>query len=128
MHFFKKEEKLCSKKAIEAVFTSGRSFLVHPYKISWLISEKPLPYPAQVAILVGKKNYKRAVDRNLIKRRIREAYRLNKNYLYDYLTNRNLNIIMLITYISNEISDYSLMEKKMKLLLEKLVKHYEDNP
>jgi len=125
MYFFKKEEKLCSKKAIEAVYVSGRSFLVHPYKISWLVSEKSLPYPAQVAILVGKRNYKRAVDRNLIKRRIREAYRLHKNNLYETLNNKDIKIIMLITYISNEIADYSLMEKKMKLLLEKLMKQYE---
>ena len=67
--FFRKGERLCSKKAIEAVYATGRSFTVFPYKISFLESDKALPYPAQVVIVAGKRHFKNAADRNIIKKK-----------------------------------------------------------
>jgi len=64
-----------------------------------------------MAVSVPKRLYKRAVDRNLLKRRIKEAYRLNKRGLYDLLEQRNLTLHMLIQYQQKEIVDFRTIEK-----------------
>jgi ribonuclease P protein component len=121
MYTFKKEERLCNKKLIEGLFHNGSSFLCYPYKASWLVVEDDMPFPAQVVIIVSKKRYKRAVDRNLVKRRIREAYRLNKNqHLYEALNGAGKRLILSISYIGKEIVPYDLMGKKMLKLLQQL--------
>ena len=121
MYTFKKEERLCNKKLIEQLFHNGSSFLCYPYKASWLYIEGPMKFPAQILFSVSKKRYKRAVDRNLIKRRMREAYRLHKQqYLYDILNSTNKNIVLSLGYIGKEIADYDLAEKKLLKLLTQL--------
>jgi ribonuclease P protein component len=78
---FKKEERLSKEKNIQELFDKGSSFYLYPFKVFFMKNPDPM-YPVhQVLISVSKKNFKKAVDRNLIKRRIREAYRLNKNQL-----------------------------------------------
>ena len=86
MYTFKKEERLCNKKLIDGLFHNGSSFLCYPYKASWMFTDGEQQFPVQIVFSVAKKRYKRAVDRNLVKRRMREAYRLNKQaQLYDVL-------------------------------------------
>jgi ribonuclease P protein component len=120
MYTFKKEERLCNKKLIERLYHNGSSFLCYPFKVSWLIVEQPLPYRYQVLFSVAKKRYKKAVDRNLVKRRIREAYRLNKQqHLYDKLDNTEKNFVLSIGYVGKEIHEYNFIEKKiLKALLQ----------
>ena len=78
---FKKKERLSKEKNIQELFGKGSSFYLYPFKVFFMKNPDPA-YPVhQVLISVSKKNFKKAVDRNLIKRRIREAYRLNKNQL-----------------------------------------------
>ncbi|WP_026899304.1 ribonuclease P protein component [Daejeonella oryzae] len=121
MYTFNKEERLCSKKLLEKLFHSGSSFLLYPYRIVWLAEKFAADVPAQVVISVSKRKFKKAVERNLIKRRIREIYRLNKSeFLYPYLSKSELQILLAINYIGKDISDYALMEKKLKLALEQL--------
>ena len=121
MYTFKKEERLCNKKLIDKLFHNGSSFLCYPFKASWLLVDETAEIPVQVLFSVSKKRYKRAVDRNLIKRRAREAYRLNKQqHLYDLLANANKKIIFSIGYIGKEIEPYPVMEKKMLKLLTQL--------
>jgi len=120
MYTFKKEERLCNKKLIDELFHNGSSFLCYPFKAQWLVVSEPAA-PVQILISVSKKRYKRAVDRNLVKRRVREAYRLCKQqYLYDVLITAQKNIIFSIGYIGKEIEPYALMEKKMLKLLKQL--------
>jgi|SRR5688572_18852415 ribonuclease P protein component len=78
---FKKEERLSKEKIIQELFDKGSSFYLYPFKVFFLPNrDSEYPYH-QILISVSKKNFKKAVDRNLIKRRIREGYRLNKNLL-----------------------------------------------
>lgn len=118
MYTFKKEERLCNKRLIDGLFHNGSSFLCYPFKVSWCIAPPHQDVPVQVVLAVSKRRYKRAVDRNLIKRRMREAYRLLKQHcLYNQLVAADKTIVLSIGFIGKEISDYSLMEKKMQKTL-----------
>jgi len=117
----KKDERLCSHKTLGDLFTSGESFLVFPLKVVFLKSEAPLPYPAQAAFAVSKRNFKRAVKRNLLKRRMREAYRLNKNLLYDELAAKNLHISMMFIFVGKDLLEFATIEKAMISALKKVV-------
>lgn len=116
----KKDERLCSHKTLGDLFTVGESFLVFPLKIVFLKSDVPLPYPAQAAFAVSKRNFKRAVKRNLLKRRMREAYRLNKNLLYDELTAKNLTISIMFIFVGKELLEFATIEKAMISALKKV--------
>jgi ribonuclease P protein component len=121
MYTFKKEERLCNKKLIDELFHNGSSFLCYPYRVMWLAVDERTEFQAQVLIAVPKKRYKHAVDRNLVKRRIREAYRLNKQkYLYNLLSAADKKIVFSVGYIGKEIEPYPVMEKKMLKLLKQL--------
>ena len=120
MNTFKKEERLCSKKHLDLLFKNGSSFLLYPFRISFLSVSETHKYPVQVVVNVAKKRFKRAVDRNLIKRRIKEAYRLQKQeLLYAHLTHAN-HLLLSVQYIGKEINAYPLFEKKLALALQKL--------
>ena len=121
MYTFKKEERLCDKRLIDELFHNGSSFLCYPFKVSWQFIDKPQSFPVQVLFAVSKKRFKRAVDRNLIKRCIREAYRLNKQqYLYDLLTGIDKRIVLSLSYIGKDIAPSDFIGKKMLKLLSQL--------
>jgi len=118
---FTKEERLRNKKLIDELFRNGSSFLCYPFKVLWLEQREPQSYPAQVLFGVPKKRFKKAVDRNMIRRRMREAYRLNKEqHLYSILNSSNKNIVFSVGYVGKEIFDYAFIEKKMLKLLTSL--------
>ena len=121
MQTFKKEERLCNKRLIDELFHNGSSFLCYPFKASWLVVDESQKVPVQVLFAVAKKRYKRAVDRNVLKRRMREAYRLYKQeHLYDFLMQTDKSIILSISYIGKEINEYKFIEKKMLRLFTQL--------
>jgi ribonuclease P protein component len=80
----------------------------------------PVNFPAQVLISVPKQNLRKAISRNRIKRRIREAYRMNKGILYEALTERQQQMAFCITYTEKEILPSTLIREKIKLLLQRL--------
>jgi ribonuclease P protein component len=125
MYKFSKEERLCSVKLLERLFSSGSSFLVYPFRVTFLPGDYGMAYPAQVMIGVSKRRFKRAVDRNLIKRRIREVYRLQKGtLLYPALTAGGTQIIFAVNYVGKEITEYSFLERKMRAALTQLITLY----
>jgi len=81
--------------------------------------------PAQILISVPKRNFKHAVDRNLIKRQIREAYRHHKSILYDYLGNKGRKCALAIVFTGKNKVPYAQLEGIIKLSLQRLVKEYE---
>ena len=114
---FRKSERLCSKKAIEALFENGKSFYCSPFLIVWAYSTSDIHYPAQVAISVPKKGFKLAVTRNLIKRRIREAYRKNKETLYNFLNSSDKKIVFTMILRATSIPDYLTIENSVKEMI-----------
>ncbi len=124
MHTFKKEERLCSTKLLDKLFHSGSSFLLYPYRITWL----PNPnqgVPAQVVIQVSKRRYKRAVDRNLIKRRVRELYRIHKAAELHPFIRPESPILLGISYIGKEILGSKDLEPKLLSVFKTLAKEYD---
>ena len=110
---FPKEEHLCRKKLIEELFgKQGSSFGVYPLRIVWIKSEVPTAVPPQVLVSVSKRTFKRAVDRNRLKRLIREAYRLNKYRLTEQPNGHQVALLGII-FTGKEKSQLALVEKKL---------------
>lgn len=119
MFTLKKIERLCSKKAIDALFNSGKSKTQFPIKLMYLKSDFESEYPARAMFVVPKKKHKRANKRNTLKRRMREAYRLNKHELYTVLNQQKIDIMFI--YLSNEELDYQTIEKTIQSLIKHLI-------
>ena len=92
---FHKTERLCSKKIIDKLFIEGKTIFVYPVKIVYLETSLSSKFPVQAVFTVGKRNFKRAVQRNLIKRRMREAYRLNKHKFYHEIGEKQVAVFYL---------------------------------
>ena len=118
---FDKSERLCSAKTIAGLFESGNIFYSSLFKVVWGRSFATLPGPAQVAFSVSKKGFRLAVTRNLIKRRMKEAYRKNKKTLYEHLASKNIQIAFVVILKGNAVPDYLTIEKSMKEMINKLI-------
>ena len=123
---FKKEEKLKSRKTIEQLFKDGKSFYNFPFRILWKFTDKAVA-PLQTGFAVSSKHFKKAVDRNRIKRLIREAYRLQKNDLQNLLQLQQKQLSVFIIYVGNELPEYDLIFEKTTHLLNRLIKISNEN-
>ena len=121
LNSFSKSEHLCGEKRITRLFTVGEAFIVYPFRVVFLIEPKTDTESLSVLVSIPKKRFKRAVKRNILKRRIREAYRLNKQYITEKINGKDIQIHIAFNYVSNEILDYATIEKKMKLTLQKIM-------
>jgi len=129
---WKKAEKLKSRKRIETVFREGKSFAVFPYKVVYLLSpglppappaprHLPTAGPLQAGFGASSRHFKKAVDRNRIKRLGREAYRLQKAPLLDHLAKKGLSMAVFFVFIGKELPDYTTVTKKIAVILQKLI-------
>lgn len=112
---FPKNEKLKSSKTIEKLFSEGKTHSKFPIKV-FLLKDENLQ-DSKVAFAVPKRNFKSAVDRNRVKRQLREAYRLNKQLLEN---NNGKKFEMLFLYLGKVKPQYAPLEKTMVHLLKKL--------
>ena len=118
---FGKEEKLKSRKLIEQLFREGSSFSNFPFKAIWKMNDNATA-ELQVGFTASSKQFKKAVDRNRIKRLMREAWRLQKGDLQLSLKNANKNLAVFIIYVGNEIPDYPFIFEKTGKLIKRLGK------
>jgi ribonuclease P protein component len=125
---FRKAERLCSKIVMEKLFKSGRSFTLFPFRVVWLMEGVASSFPVQVAFAVPKKIFKRAVDRNKLKRRAREAYRKTKHGLYELLEKRDKKIALLLIYTAKEKLEYEFIANKINLIIERLLNEISNGP
>jgi ribonuclease P protein component len=105
---FGKQEKLKREKLIQELFDKGSSFYFFPFKVLSMVNHKPETKFHQVLFSVSKKHFKKAVDRNLIKRRMRESYRLNKNLLPE-----SPKLVIAYIYNAKEILTFAQIQERL---------------
>jgi ribonuclease P protein component len=120
-----KADKLKSRKAIEQIFKEGKSFSVFPFRVLYLQAPALRPLhtancPLQTAFSVSKRYFKKATDRNRVKRLMREAWRLQKNNLTQKINNKNLQVF--IIYTGNELPEYEVVFEKITAVIKRLIK------
>jgi ribonuclease P protein component len=120
---FSKAERIHHKKEINHLFEHGNKLFSHPYRVNWLLVERKEDNPAvQILISVSKRKFKKAVDRNHVKRYIRESYRTQKEILWKCLDHSNQQLQLAIIYVNKDIGDYDEHHKNISKLLHKLSK------
>ena len=121
LHGLSKTEKLKSRKQIELLFATGRSFTVFPLRVSYSLSAAAgAPPLAQIGVTASKRNFKRAVDRNRIKRLLREAYRLQKIELATVLQEKKVKAFVFFIYTGKEMPTFVQVKNAMQQCLQKL--------
>ena len=123
---FKKDEKLKSRKAIEQLFSGGKSFSNFPFRVLWNFNETSTA-PLQTGFAVSSKHFKKAVDRNRVKRLMREAYRLQKNELQEQLKEQQKHLAVFFIYVGNELPEYQFIVNKIGNVLSRLLKITDEN-
>ena len=108
-----KEERLSWKRYIDLLFAKGQSFVAFPLRVVYLPIEEEVSAPVSILVSVPKKKFKRAVKRNLIKRQVRETYRVRKYDLIDPLLEKNKRMLVAFLYLDQEIHPFADMEKAM---------------
>ncbi len=127
-HTFRKEERLCSRKTIEALFAGGnKSMSSYPIRVVCMpLSDETMPAfreqipSVQVLISVSKRRFKHAVDRNRVKRLIREAYRKHKYLLTTVVAERGEHYALAFLWLSSEHVEAKVVEQKVCNLLQRV--------
>ena len=117
---FGKEEKLKSRKQIEQLFREGKSISVYPLRLLWM--PKNNERFLQSGVSVSSRHFKHAVDRNQIKRRMREAYRLNKNVLEQMLLDKEMKCSLFWIYTAKTVLPFNEIESACVSGLQKLIR------
>jgi ribonuclease P protein component len=124
---FGKEYKLCSHKQIDSLFKEGKKVKEYPLTVIYSYTEIDIPKSFQLLISVPKRLFKKAHDRNYIKRCIREVVRKNKQELETELETNNKKLIFAIVFTSKEQLAFSLLEQKLIKALGKLTLQINQN-
>ncbi|TKK68538.1 ribonuclease P protein component [Ilyomonas limi] len=119
---YTKKEKLKSRKQLEALFSKGNTLLHFPVKVFYMLPDVPIDNIVKAGVGASSRNFKKAVQRNRIKRLLREAYRLNKQPLHRFLETHNRQLIVFLLYVDKGMPQKSIIQNKMPVVLEKLMK------
>lgn len=121
-----KEERLKSRKQIELLFKQGKSFAFMPFRVYYKKNEEgeiaSNKTPVVFGVGVSSRNFKKAVDRNRIKRLTREAYRLQKTIVTDCANERKIQLNVFFIYTAKELPDFAEVKLKVEQALKRLVK------
>ena len=120
MFEFPKKQKLCNETAIKEMFSNGNSFVIHTIRLVWKEEVNSDNVAIKSIIVVPKKQLKLAADRNIVRRRMKEAYRLNKSAIESFLVDKNKQLNIAIIYQNEKIFSYKVIEEKIKLILGRL--------
>ena len=118
---FGKSEKLNSEKIIAGLFQSGVFVSKYPLRANLLVTPLPVEgVPVQVVFTASKRKFKRAVDRNFVKRRLREVYRKHKLPFYQAIEQKGITLAIAVMYTGSELPDMKQLEKSYAVLLKKI--------
>ncbi|MDR2410460.1 MAG: ribonuclease P protein component [Bacteroidales bacterium] len=118
---FSKQERIHFRNDFQKLFSEGKTFYLYPFKCVYLWQEATA-FSGKLAVSVSKKKFRKAVDRNKIKRLIRESYRLEKHILYQEYAKSNQSINILIVYIGTKIYSFRVIEEQIIELINKIIK------
>ncbi len=121
----RKSDRLKRRKVIETIFSSGQGVQAYPIQLIWTVAERQGPGYIQVGFTAPRKKFKRAVDRNLVKRRMREAYRLNKSLIPEAIVSENAQIVVMCIYMSRDILAFDSIQKGMIKALKRLAEKHD---
>ena len=116
-----KSERLRSRKTIALLFSKGNAISASPVRMLWLQAANSENSPFQFAVAVPKKNFRRAVDRNRLKRQMREAVRKNKSAVKKILAEKNKPCALMFVFTAKEKADYKEIEKQIILILQRFI-------
>ena len=115
-----KSERLSSLTAVRRLFQNGVSGFVYPFRYTVIVEKSTSP-TVEVLFSVPKRNHKRANKRNLLRRRTKEAYRLNKSSLWSVTTERGVAVDMALVYSSKEVLPYKTIENAVRRIIDEVV-------
>ena len=118
---FSKNERLCSRKEIERLFANGTAITASPLKLIYILRSELPAESCKTMFVVPKRSFRKAHDRNKLRRRIREAFRISKHDLYNNLKEKRIALSMAILYTGKKATDFAVIDKVLKELLQKLM-------
>lgn len=118
---YNKQEKLKSKKQLDSLFKKGRNFTVFPLKVFFVFSDDAQDNIIKAGVGVSSRHFKKAVQRNRIKRLLRETYRTEKLPLHAALDKHNKKLAVFLLFVDKTMPEYSLLREKMQLCIQRLI-------
>ena len=125
IYTLKKSERLVKRSLIDAIFNKkGKTIKSGPLLFVYLQTTLDEPHPAQILFSVSKRKFPRATDRNKIKRRLKETYRLHKHGLYSAMENQQQTYALALLFIENKAIPFNSIENHFKKISDEFIKRH----